>query len=79
MKFDLFSITAPILALGLAAEVFLPYALLWSSDEFLFDIPDWALWFAFGGPPLVSVGAFLGKVGRKHFFFGKKKQKTFAI
>ena len=81
MKFDLFSVAAPIIAVGLAAEVLLPYGLLWLSNEFLFDIPNWALWFALVGPPVAGMATFVGEVltmRRKAFFFEKKKQKTFA-
>ena len=81
MKFDIFSMAAPIVAVGLAAEVLLPYGLLWLSDEFLFDIPDWALWFAFGGPPVAGVVTFFGEVlsVREGFFLKKRSKKLLHV
>ena len=42
-------------AIGLAAEVILPWALIWLSDTFFFDIPAWSQWVVFGGPPALSL------------------------
>jgi hypothetical protein len=54
--------TSPIFVLfctGLMAEFILPWAVIWLSDTFLFDIPGWSLWLLFGGPPALSLLAML--------------------
>lgn len=44
-----------ILSIGLAAEVILPWAVIWLSDLFFFDVPVWSHWVIFGGPPALSL------------------------
>lgn len=44
-----------ILLAGLAAEMILPWAVLWLSDVFFFDIPTWSQWLVFGFPPVLTV------------------------
>jgi len=44
-----------ILCAGLALEAILPWAVIWLSDVFLFDIPAWSYWLVFSVPPLLSV------------------------
>jgi hypothetical protein len=54
--------TSPIIVIfciGLIAEFLLPWAVVWLSDMFFFDIPGWALWLLFGGPPALSLPATL--------------------
>jgi hypothetical protein len=48
-----------ILLAGLAAEIILPWAVLWLSDVFFFDIPAWSQWLVFGFPPALTVLAML--------------------
>jgi hypothetical protein len=43
-----------ILAAGLAAEMVLPWAVIWLSDVFMFDTPDWLRWAIFGAPPALG-------------------------
>jgi hypothetical protein len=40
---------------GLTAEFILPWAAIWLSNIFLFDIPAWSLWLLFGGPTALSL------------------------
>jgi hypothetical protein len=40
-----------IFCVGLMAEFILPWAVIWLSDMFFFDIPGWSLWLLFGAPP----------------------------
>jgi hypothetical protein len=54
--------TGPIIVIfcaGLMAEFILPWAVIWLSDMFFFDIPGWLLWLLFGGPPALSLLAML--------------------
>jgi hypothetical protein len=54
--------TSPIIVIccaGLMAEVILPWAVIWLSDMFFFEIPGWSLWLLFGGPPALSLAAVL--------------------
>jgi hypothetical protein len=54
--------TSPIIVIfctGLMAEFILPWAVIWLSDMFFFDIPGWSLWLLFGGPPALSLLAML--------------------
>ncbi len=47
----------PILAILTAAivsEILLPWLLIGMSNEYLFDIPAWALWLIFAGPPALA-------------------------
>jgi hypothetical protein len=44
---------------GLMAEFILPWAAIWLSNIFFFDIPAWSLWLLFGGPPALSLLAML--------------------
>ena len=47
----------PILAILLAAlvaEIILPWLLIGISNLYLFDIPAWALWLIFAGPPAAA-------------------------
>jgi hypothetical protein len=48
-----------ILSIGLAAELALPWAVIWLSDIFFFDIPAWSRWVVFGVPAALSVLATL--------------------
>jgi hypothetical protein len=54
--------TNPIIVIfcaGLMAEFILPWAIIWFSDIFFFDIPAWSLWLLFGSPPALSLLAML--------------------
>jgi membrane protein implicated in regulation of membrane protease activity len=54
--------TSPIIVIfciGLMAEFILPWAVIWLSDMFFFDIPGWSLWLLFGGSPALSLLAML--------------------
>jgi hypothetical protein len=54
--------TSPIIVIGctgLMAEFILPWAAIWLSNMFFFDIPGWSLWLLFGGPPVLSLAAVL--------------------
>jgi hypothetical protein len=44
-----------ILFTGLVAEVILPWAVIWLSDMFFFDVPAWSQWVIFGGPAVLSL------------------------
>jgi len=44
-----------ILSTGMAGEAILPWAVIWLSDIFLFDVPGWSPWVLFGGPPALSL------------------------
>jgi hypothetical protein len=48
-----------ILSTGLAAEVIVPWAVVWLSDILLFDFPTWSPWVVFGAPPVLSLLAML--------------------
>jgi hypothetical protein len=48
-----------IFCVGLALEVALPWAVIWLSDVFLFDIPAWSRWLVFAAPMALSVLALL--------------------
>jgi hypothetical protein len=48
-----------ILCIGLAAELILPWAVIWLSDVFVFDIPAWLPWLVFGVPAALSLLAVL--------------------
>jgi hypothetical protein len=48
-----------IFCVGLIAEFILPWAVIWLSDMFFFDIPGWSLWLLFGAPPVLSLLAIL--------------------
>ena len=48
-----------ILFTGLVAEVILPWAVIWLSDMFFFDVPAWSQWVIFGGPAALSLLATL--------------------
>ena len=48
-----------ILFTGLVAEVILPWAVIWLSDMFFFDVPAWSQWVIFGGPVALSLLAAL--------------------
>jgi hypothetical protein len=53
---------APIivtLLVGLAAEVVLPWAVIWLSDMLVIDVPTWSLWLVFGVPPALTFLAVL--------------------
>jgi membrane protein implicated in regulation of membrane protease activity len=54
--------TGPIIVIfciGLMAEFIIPWAVIWLSDMFFFDIPGWSLWLLFGGSPALSLLAML--------------------
>jgi len=48
-----------VVSAGLAAEVILPWSIIWLSDIYMFDIPGWSLWPLFAGVPALSVLAVL--------------------
>jgi hypothetical protein len=48
-----------VFCIGLMAEFMLPWAVIWLSNIFFFDIPAWSLWLLFGGPPALSLLAML--------------------
>ena len=48
-----------IVATGLAAAVIVPWAVIWFSDLFFFDVPAWSQWVIFGGPAALSLLATL--------------------
>jgi hypothetical protein len=48
-----------IVGIGMAAEVILPWILIWISDVFLFDVPAWSQWLVFGGPLAFTVLALI--------------------
>jgi hypothetical protein len=48
-----------IFCVGLALEATVPWAMIWLSDEFVFDTPAWTRWLVFGGPAALSVLALL--------------------
>jgi uncharacterized membrane protein YdjX (TVP38/TMEM64 family) len=39
-----------ILATGVAAELILPWTVIWLSNVFMFDTPDWLRWLVFVAP-----------------------------
>jgi hypothetical protein len=39
-----------VLGAALAAGLILPWAVIWLSDFFVFDTPDWLRWVVFAGP-----------------------------
>ena len=43
-------LTLVILFFGVAAELLVPWTVIWLSDLFVFDVPVWAAWAIFGGP-----------------------------
>ncbi len=50
------AVIVPLCTAALAAEVLLPWCLVWLSDRFLFDIPGWSLWLVFAGPHVAGLG-----------------------
>jgi hypothetical protein len=44
---------------GLAAEVVVPWAVIWLSNVLIFDIPAWSLWLVFGVPAPLTFSAAL--------------------
>lgn len=48
-----------IVGIGMAAEMILPWILIWISDVFLFDVPAWSQWLVFGGPVAFTVLALI--------------------
>lgn len=48
-----------ILFTGMVAEVILPWAVIWLSDMFFFDVPVWSQWVIFSGPAVLSLLAML--------------------
>jgi hypothetical protein len=42
------------LLVGLVTEAVLPWAAIWISDVFVFDIPIWSLWVVFSVPPVLT-------------------------
>jgi hypothetical protein len=48
-----------IVATGLAAAAIVPWAVIWVSDLFFFDVPAWSQWVIFGGPVALSLLAAL--------------------
>ena len=44
-----------VVCTALVAEFILPWAAIWLSDLFFFDIPPWLLWLLFGGPLALSL------------------------
>ncbi|HTW70435.1 MAG TPA: hypothetical protein VME47_11145 [Acetobacteraceae bacterium] len=53
------SITALILFFGVAAELIIPWLVIWLSDVFVFDVPAWLTWLSFGGPLAIGLVAML--------------------
>jgi hypothetical protein len=51
--------TTVILFTGLVAEVIVPWAVIWLSDLFFFDVPAWSQSIIFGGPPALGLLAML--------------------
>jgi hypothetical protein len=54
--------TSPVIVIcciGLMAEVFLPWAVIFLSNMFVFDVPGWSVRLIFGGPPALSLAAAL--------------------
>ena len=46
-----------ILGVGLALEALVPWAMIWLSDAFVFDVPAWSRWVVFGAPLVLSIVA----------------------
>jgi hypothetical protein len=44
-----------IFCIGLALEATLPWAMIWLSDEFVFDTPAWSSWLVFALPAVLTV------------------------
>lgn len=44
-----------VFCVGLALEATLPWVMIWLSDLFVFDTPDWSRWLVFGAPAVLSV------------------------
>ncbi len=44
-----------IFCVGLALEATLPWAMIWLSDEFVFDTPAWSSWLVFALPAVLTV------------------------
>jgi ABC-type protease/lipase transport system fused ATPase/permease subunit len=59
MSRDRTGLISVIVCTGLMAEFILPWAAIWLSDIFFFDIPPWLLWLLFGGPLALSLLAML--------------------
>ncbi len=47
------------LCASLMLEAILPWVVLWLSDVFFFDTPDWSRWLVFSVPPALGVLALL--------------------
>jgi len=56
---DRTDITSVVVCTGLMAQFILPWAAIWLSDIFFFDIPPWLLWLLIGGPLAFSLLAIL--------------------
>ena len=56
---DRTDITSVVVCTGLMAQLILPWAAIWLSDIFFFDIPPWLLWLLIGGPLAFSLLAIL--------------------
>ena len=56
---DRTDITSVVVCTGLMAQLILPWAAIWLSDIFFFDVPAWSPWVLFGGPPALSLLAML--------------------
>jgi hypothetical protein len=56
---DIGETLAIILALGIAGEVIVPWAVIELSDLVLFNVPFWALWPIFAGPLTLALATAL--------------------
>jgi hypothetical protein len=56
---DRTDIISVVVCTGLVAQFILPWAAIWLSDIFFFDIPPWLLWLLIGGPLAFSLLAIL--------------------
>jgi hypothetical protein len=63
-----------IFCTGLMAEFILPWAVIWLSNVFFFDIPGWSPWLLFGGPPALSLLAMLIHWGQCHVNIGRRNR-----
>jgi hypothetical protein len=59
MSRDIGETLAIILALGIAGEVIVPWAVIELSNLVVFDVPSWALWPIFAGPITLALATAL--------------------
>jgi hypothetical protein len=53
------SVTTLILFFGMAGELVIPWLVIWLSDAFVFDVPEWLTWLSFAGPLAIGLFAIL--------------------